>query len=34
VIIDEDVLAEEIYKVEVPEWVLEEFEKFSYEFTP
>jgi len=34
VIIDEDVLAEEIYKVEVPEWVLEEFDKFSYEFAP
>jgi len=33
-VIEEDILAEEIYKVEVPEWVLEEFEKFNYEFTP
>jgi hypothetical protein len=32
--IDEDLLSEEIYKVEVPDWVVEEFEKFSYEFAP
>jgi hypothetical protein len=32
--VDEDLLAEEIYRVGVPSWVYEEFEKFTYEYTP
>jgi len=33
-IMDEDMLTDEIYKVDIPDWIVEEFEKFNYEFAP
>ena len=31
---DEDKFTAEIYKVDVPKWIIEEHQKLSYEFIP
>jgi len=33
-IVDEEMLTEEIYRVSIPTWVTEEFDKLTYEYTP